>query len=369
VLVLERTTEFNDRIRGEWIAPWGVAEAKSLGLFDLLMKTCGHALPRFTTYINGAPRERDLVTTTRHAAPAIGLFHPDMQEVMLQAARDAGAEVRRGAVVRSVGVDAEGPWVEVQMDGAIQSLRTRLVVGADGRDSQTRRWGKFVVQHGKQGRFAAGLMLDNVEADSGSSHLWFDTRAGQVACFFPQAEGRGRAYVMSNTRKFSGLSDAPLFIQESYKLGVAQKVYAQAKPFGVLATIGLTDRWVDHSYRDGIALIGDAAGASDPTWGQGLSTVLRDVRVLGHCLEADEDWRQAGNAYAVERDRYFGALLKYESWVDEMMMETGPKADERRAHAMPLWQKDPTRVPDLNVGGPENAVLDERARRRYFGEE
>jgi 2-polyprenyl-6-methoxyphenol hydroxylase-like FAD-dependent oxidoreductase len=199
--------------------------------------------------------------------------------------------------------------------------------------------------------------------------MWIDTRVGQAAYFFPQAEGRGRAYVTSKTRKFSGLSAAPRFIQESYELGVAQKVYAQATPFGILATIDLTDRWVDHPYRNSIALVGDAAGASDPTWGQGLSTVLRDVRVLSHCLDADGDWDQAGHAYAVERDRYFGALLKYESWVDQMMMETGPKADERRAHAMFLWREDPTRVPDLTVGGPENAVLDECARRRYFGEE
>ena len=29
VLVLERETRFKDRVRGEWLAPWGVAEAQS----------------------------------------------------------------------------------------------------------------------------------------------------------------------------------------------------------------------------------------------------------------------------------------------------------------------------------------------------
>jgi flavin-dependent dehydrogenase len=32
VLVVERETTFKDRVRGEWIAPWGVAEAQKLGL-------------------------------------------------------------------------------------------------------------------------------------------------------------------------------------------------------------------------------------------------------------------------------------------------------------------------------------------------
>ena len=33
VLVLERLTEFSDRVRGEWMAPWGAAELKKLGLY------------------------------------------------------------------------------------------------------------------------------------------------------------------------------------------------------------------------------------------------------------------------------------------------------------------------------------------------
>ncbi len=45
VLVLEKTTEYRDRVRGEWIAPWGVAEVKTLGLYD--------------TFITGGPQRPD----------------------------------------------------------------------------------------------------------------------------------------------------------------------------------------------------------------------------------------------------------------------------------------------------------------------
>jgi menaquinone-9 beta-reductase len=30
----------------------------------------------------------------------------------------------------------------------------------------------------------------------------------------------------------------------------------------------MTETWVEHPYRDGLALIGDAAGSTDPTWGR-----------------------------------------------------------------------------------------------------
>jgi flavin-dependent dehydrogenase len=44
VLVLERELAFRDRVRGEQMHCWGVAEAQTLGLYDLLLETCGHEL-------------------------------------------------------------------------------------------------------------------------------------------------------------------------------------------------------------------------------------------------------------------------------------------------------------------------------------
>src|SRR5258708_25260393 len=36
VLVLERETQFRDRVRGESLQPWGVAEARQFGISELL---------------------------------------------------------------------------------------------------------------------------------------------------------------------------------------------------------------------------------------------------------------------------------------------------------------------------------------------
>src|SRR4051812_26193467 len=36
VSVLEREVAYPDRVRGEWVAPWGVVEFKRLGLLELL---------------------------------------------------------------------------------------------------------------------------------------------------------------------------------------------------------------------------------------------------------------------------------------------------------------------------------------------
>src|SRR5580692_7905207 len=50
VLLLEQSEVYEDRVRGEWIAPWGVAEVQRLGLYDLLMSAGGHHVTRHVTY-------------------------------------------------------------------------------------------------------------------------------------------------------------------------------------------------------------------------------------------------------------------------------------------------------------------------------
>src|SRR5580700_1585254 len=78
VLVVERERQFCDRIRGEWIAPWGVAEAKRIGIYDTLLERCAHELPNFETMGMGPPR--DLRATTLQRLPALAFHHPAMQE-------------------------------------------------------------------------------------------------------------------------------------------------------------------------------------------------------------------------------------------------------------------------------------------------
>jgi 2-polyprenyl-6-methoxyphenol hydroxylase-like FAD-dependent oxidoreductase len=117
-----------------------------------------------------------------------------------------------------------------------------------------------------------------------------------------------------------------------------------------------------------VLLIGDAAGSSDPTYGQGLSLTSRDARVLGENLLASEDWSAAGHAYAVERDRYFGATVRSEDWQSHLFFAQGPEADEIRARALPLISQDPTRYPDHGFSGPD-LPCDDSVRRRFFGED
>src|SRR5713101_7220880 len=98
VLVLEKERQFRDRVRGEGLVPWGVAEARELRIADLLVRKCAKEVP----WMEMGFGPRNLVETTPQKAPFLTYCHPEMQVVLMAEAERAGAEVRRGVTVESV---------------------------------------------------------------------------------------------------------------------------------------------------------------------------------------------------------------------------------------------------------------------------
>jgi hypothetical protein len=79
VLVPERENQFRDRVRGEALPPWGVAEAKELDIADVLLRTCAKEVP----WVEMGFGPRNLVETTPQDAPFFTFSHPEMQEALL----------------------------------------------------------------------------------------------------------------------------------------------------------------------------------------------------------------------------------------------------------------------------------------------
>jgi 2-polyprenyl-6-methoxyphenol hydroxylase-like FAD-dependent oxidoreductase len=371
VLVVERETDFKDRVRGEALAPWGVAEAQALGLYDFLADGCGHELRFWTQYRQGMPiSRRDIVATPPHQVPWLTFYHPIMQEVVLDAATQAGATVWRGARICHVQPGVP-PMVQVACEGRVQALQARLVVAGDGRHSLVRHWAEFAVHHDPPLVVIAGVLLEGLSVAQETAHLARNVDLGSACFLFPQRHNRVRAYVAYQQEaypRFQGTADLPAVIAACGQGGLPAAAFAAAKAIGPLATFDAADTWVPHPYRAGVALIGDAAAATDPTRGQGLALALHDARLLRDQLCAHDDWEAAGHAYAQAHDHAYQVIHTVIQWYTALYMERGPEAEARRIQALPLQAQDRSRVPDVFHSGPE-IRLDETMRRRFFGEE
>ncbi len=370
VLALERERQFKDRVRGEFITSWGTGEASQLGIYQLLMENVAHPVPWVDFYaVSTLVIHRDVMTTTPQQLPCLAFYHPAMQELLLQSASDAGAQVRRGIMVRQVR-PGRPATVTVADNSRTEEIHARLVVGADGRSSTVRSSAGFGLQRDPDFNLIAGVLMDDVRAPDDTGQLVTNSELGQQAVIFPQGEGRARTYFCCHTSqpRHQGMGDLPRYIENCKRVGMNPAFYEGAKAAGPLATFDGAETWVEHPYRDGIALVGDAAASSDPSWGQGLGMTLRDVRVLRDHLLANEDWDAAGHAYAAEHDRHARATHLANTWYSQLYLETGRKADERRARPMPLIAQDPTRQPDTIFSGPD-IPINEDVRKRFFAED
>ena len=374
VLVIEAEEAFRDRVRGEALMPWGVAEARLLGLEAVIESADANTLPYWDSYL-GADRtgHRDLTRTTQVKEPVMACYHPSLQTSLLQHAEDSGAEVWRGVRVSGVspGSDSSPPVVSVERAGSELQLSARLVVGADGRSSPTRGWAGFNLKRDPEQNLVSGVLMDGVALSDDATHAWLDTEKGHFILNFPQGQGRARVYLCyaaGSVKRYGGPGDVSLVLRECVASGVPAEVYEKATPTGPLATFDGRTTYAASAYQNGVALIGDAAANTDPTWGQGLSMALRDARVLKEQLTANDDWDAAGRAYAEARLEYFNVIHAMENWQTQLLMATGPEADAARSRAMRSWREDRTRNPDTFLSGP-GGPLGETERRRYFGEE
>ncbi len=216
-----------------------------------------------------------------------------------------------------------------------------------------------------------GCLLDGVSLADDTFHTG-GFEGGHVL-IFPQGGRRVRSYVVGNDAVV-----APLRGREHIADYITccasvfpEGSFAGAYAVGPLAFFPNAEVWSDRLYHDGVVLIGDAAGANDPSGGHGLSLCFRDVRVIRDRLTDGADWGEALRGYEAERSAYYGVLRTVLQWLGIIFTEVGPEADARRERVGRARQADPSRggFARLDVTGPDGLVVDEAARRHYFGED
>ena len=365
VLVLERSTVYRDRVRGEMIQPWGVAEAMRLGVHDELLRAGGTHHTRFVPY-----DETEEPAVARAAAvpldeviPGVpgtmGVGHPSACRALAEAAEAGGGRVLRGVDTVDVSFGS-APTVRYRFDGGQHEVHCRLVVGADGRDSGVRRRAGIPLHAVDPRLLGAGLLVEELW-DWPSHQITIGTEGDVVFFVLPQGSGRARLYLMypvDQRRRFTGPTAAQAFL-DSFRLACMpeSECIGRAKPAGPCAAFPMNDTWTDAPIGEGLALVGDAAGYSDPQAGQGLSVALRDVRVLSEILLAGEDWSTlALRLYAEERGERMRRLRICTEVVLKLRGEFGPEPRERRRMArarmraqpeLGLWRR-------AMVAGPES---------------
>jgi flavin-dependent dehydrogenase len=314
VLAVDRAGFPSDTLSTHLIHAPGVAALRRWGILDDLVAT---GCPPIDTYsfdfgpftITGTPRPEDGNSTAYAPRRMV------IDKILVDAAADAGAEVREHFTVEDVVIEG-GEVVGIRghaNGGASVTERARVVIGADGRNSRVARtvepeqYNEMPMLQWSYYTYWSGLPIKGAEIVIRPDRGWgaFPTNDGLtlVVVGWPYAESTAyKTDVEANYLKTLEL--APEF---------AARVRAATREERFAG--GAVDNFFRKPFGPGWALVGDAGYDKDPITAQGISDAFRDAELCSTALDdvftGARPFADAMSDYQHARDAKVGPMYDF----------------------------------------------------------
>ena len=302
VCVVDRDRFPSDTLSTHAIQPAGVQVLDRIGVLGDLLKIAPPMVRGRMVFDDDVAVVDDVIAVT--GAPALSIRRVTLDEILLRAAAEAGAEVRTQTAVTGL-VMQRGRVAGVTT--AVGKLHAPLVVGADGtRSAVARMVGAKEYYPTANGRL---FMWAYYEGDPTDGEIWIGkigdhaylvTPTDNDLCLVaacPSIERRDEVRADREAIYEAGLRGWP-------ELHAA---VAGARREGPIHTMANMRGFFRTSAGPGWALVGDAGHFKDPTPGQGIADALRQSEQLAPAIE-----RALGGSAAAE-----GILQEWWRWRDE----------------------------------------------------
>jgi 2-polyprenyl-6-methoxyphenol hydroxylase-like FAD-dependent oxidoreductase len=193
VLLVERQHKYRDRVRGEYMAPWGVLEARALGLEDVIR--CTHAadaryMVPYDELCDPSVAEEDKRDNSNFLPGVQGPLcapHPETCQALAENAARSGAELVYG--VTGIQVQTGQQSSITIHNGTQREVRPRLIIGADGRGSTVRRQSGIHINKAPATHVIAGLVVEGASRWPGDEYA-IGVEKDLQFYVFPQGAGR-----------------------------------------------------------------------------------------------------------------------------------------------------------------------------------
>jgi menaquinone-9 beta-reductase len=299
VLVVDRAPFPRDKACAEFLSPGAVRELDALGILDRAA-----ALGASQRGMRIVSDQASFTLRYRDGARGLGIARPALDGLLLERAREEGAQVRERTNVAGALVERGRVVGVVLRDGG--ALRARFVVAADGiRSPVARSLGLERTPRWPRRLGLVARVRGVAPAPYGLMAVGRDGYCGVASV------GGGETSVgmaLSPGARAPDESAAALFARALGALPAARDALAGAELTGSIRGVAPLARRVRRVGGPGYLLTGDAAGFTDPFTGEGVFRALRGSELAAAvvlCALARGDGAPIG--YAEARQRAFRA--------------------------------------------------------------
>lgn len=281
IVMTEALPETRHKACGEFLSPDGLRILAQVGLEERVMASGAHPLTGLSLVGARGAMSSDyhpMLGHVPHRPYGIGVRREVFDRVLQDAAAQV-AELRRGTRIVAVERQADGWLATVRDDTGERQLHTRLLIGADGRQSLVRRRAGLDLPTGRQ-RFALVCRATGIpHGTHGEMHLG---PLGQVGVA-PLGGGEVNLNLLlsgSGRRLLQQRSPGEL-MRAALRATTSLRPRTTHARLGVMLTTGSLPQKSRAVIDDGLALVGDAAGFCDPFTGEGMCFALQGAEALG----------------------------------------------------------------------------------------
>lgn len=302
------------------ISTRGLAALERVALDRAVLDVAVRMRGRMVHAIDGTLTFQPYGHEARHVIHSVS--RAGLNRLLVEAAESLGnVRVRFG--LRCVDVDLENATcvLEDAATGASERLAADLVIGADGAYSEVRaalqksdrfEYSQSYLPHGYKELTIPPAPDGSFRMERDALHIWPRERFMMIA--LPNVDG---SYTCTCFWPFEGPDSFAALTTRDEVRAYFERVFPDAVPLiptleedFLLNPVGslVTVRCRPWRYRDRVVLVGDAAHAIVPFYGQGANAAFEDCIVLDECLRAEPSVESALASYEARRKEHADAL-------------------------------------------------------------
>jgi geranylgeranyl reductase family protein len=297
VVLVDEARFPRDKVCGESVSPEAWRILGALGAAAAVRGLAPHPIRGMALTSPDGTAFQGLYATDRE--PGFAVRREALDAVLLHHARGQGVEVREAtratALLRE---DSRVCGIACENGSGPETLRSRVLVGADGRRSRVARELGLLTEHPRLRRFSVRGHWDGMQGlrELGEMHVGGDGYCGVAPL---SASKANVAFVLDRAEMGAAGGDLESFYRRTLerwpRLAERLRGARLLSPPRAIGPLALEARRV---WAPGVVLVGDAAGFYDPFTGEGVTLALRSAELAADA--ADRALRTGEMAYLGE---------------------------------------------------------------------
>ncbi|WP_018276997.1 FAD-dependent oxidoreductase [Teredinibacter turnerae] len=335
VVVLEKSKDFEREFRGESLSPDARKLLEEIGLKDY-MEEHGYLESRYLGLYENNERlmRMDLGEVDKDNHAIIEFPQPVLLSALINEAKKfPNYDIRMGVSAKEL-IKEDGKIVGVEVGNTEQSytIRTKLVVAADGRYSRLRKMSGLSANIEPVSRDVSWFMIPRPA--NWDPEIKVKLKGDRHMILLPTYPDKIRAGINIPKGKYKefrnqGIENLYNFVEE-LEPALGSVVRESVKDWSELALLDIFTAEVPKWSLDGFVLMGDSAHTITPIMGQGIKHALFDARKLSgvviECLKNNPDTvidHHHFLEYQTERKKSVTETLRFQKRQERMFLLSG----------------------------------------------